>query len=138
MPAFWTTMSSLPTSLERQSDGCFGVAHFRNIGADEGHAQLIGRRLSGCRFNVGEHQLGAFLLEPQRNALANAACSTDDQGHLAFQPAGHASLWRNVCLNVSRSTAASTSSPWMTCVKFAGRPIRLIAVLIDERSRTPA
>ena len=51
---------------------------------------------------------------------------------LPSQPAGHASLWRNVCLNVSSSTAASTSSPWMTWVKLAGRPIRLMAVLIDE------
>ena len=125
-------------SRERQGDGRFGVGHFRDVGADEGHAEFVGSRLSGSSLAVGEHQAGAFLLEPQRNALADAARGADDQGDLAFQPSGHASLWRNVCLNVSRSTAASTRNPWMTWVKLAGRPIRLIAVLIDESSSTPA
>ncbi len=118
--------------------GGLGIGHLRDVGADEGSAQLVRGRLPRLRLAVGQHQLRTFLGKAQRDALADAAGCADDQRDLAFDPACHASLCRMVCLKASSSTAARTSRPWMTWVEVAGRPMRLIAVLMAESNSAPA
>ena len=125
-------------ALNCKRHGGLGIGHLRDVGADEGGAELVRGRLPGLRLAVGQHQLRAFLGKAQRDALADAARCADDQRDLAFEPAGHASLCRMVCLSASSSTAARTSRPWMTWVEVAGRPMRLIAVLMADSNSTPA
>ena len=125
-------------AADRQRHRGLGVGHPRNVGADEGRAKLVSRRLPGLGLAVGEHQLRAFLGKALRDALADAARRADDQRDLAVQSACHASLCLMVCLKASSITAASTSRPWITWVEVAGRPIKLIAVLIADSNRAPA
>ena len=124
--------------LDGQCNRRLGLGQSGNVRSNERRAKFIGCTSDHVAVDIGKHEPCSLLAKALSDRLADSCSRADDQGNPAFDPSCHASLWRMVSFSVSRSTAASTSRPCTTWVKFEGSPIKLIAVLMAESSSTPA